>query len=348
MECGSCFDYSVSEIQKKMLTHIKIGWLIYAITSIFFSILLAARPIPTLASSNDTGRYVADFIAYCNNKEVYESSISQIISYKIFYFFTAASCVGDLKRLFLFQIAFLTPIVFLLFSKWTSGTLPWSLGLLISVFGLELMTNAMRQNLAMFLLFYAIFLIQRNTRLSILFGLLSVFAHASAAVFFPLFLLLRGSVFPKNSRLILVLLIFILILLGIYFLNEMGVYDIFFNFYNFYEAIYRESLNLNFIIFMIFPLYIIFGLRFFLERKFITLYEKKAIAYSTLLLIICFLLFPAIIYRFAIFAVTLQIFLITLASRQNLLTGMVALALLFAHSLFMLIASNNYYALIYE
>ena len=127
-------------------------WSAFALIAVAFCVLLSFRPIPSMDSANDTGRYVTNLHQFCTGS-FSSDIINKEISYKVFYAVTSPACLSGSDGVFLFEVAAFLPLIFLLFSPWRNGTFPWACSLLFSVFGLELMTNAMRQGLAMLLFF---------------------------------------------------------------------------------------------------------------------------------------------------------------------------------------------------
>lgn len=321
---------------------------LFAFVATVFCLTLSFRPIPPTSSSNDTGRYVAELHQYCAGDFLHDL-FSNEISYQLFYAATSPACWVGSDRIFLFEVAALLPLMFLFFSKWRNGTFLWASCLLLSVFGLELMTNAMRQGFAMFLFWGAIALLSRHRILSLLLGLLAVAAHTSVLAFFPLLLWMIGARLSKKMLLIggiIVLLVTTTVLLASHaaVFEFIGRVD---ELRTIFSRIYADELKKSFLLFMLLPLYFVYGLRLLFEREYISGDERKGIIYSSVLLATSYLVFPYITYRFAIFAVALQIFLVTMSERPGLKAGGFALFGLLSHLIVMLTISNHFYVLFY-
>ncbi|MBC3868949.1 EpsG family protein [Undibacterium oligocarboniphilum] len=323
-------------------------WLLFLILATSFASLLASRPIPSIDNPSDTGRYVHYLHQYCNDY-IDEQNEDKELSFKLFYSFSIGACGTQLDWLFLFQVAMLLPLFFLLFSKWRNGTFLWACAIMFSMFGLELMTNAMRQCFGTLLFFGAIANLRKNKFFAFVFAALAVVAHNSTLTYSPLLLWLLNFNFPKKALKLVILLIF---LIGGFF------YELFYNemidFINvamdvskFYGTIYVNELSLSFILYITLPLYWIYVVRYFRDKEYITNEENKSIIFSSILLFLCYLFFPAITYRYAIFAVVLQLFLVTRSERQGVISACYVLIPLLAHLFFMFFMSNNYQVLIY-
>ncbi|MFH2123681.1 MAG: EpsG family protein [Pseudomonadota bacterium] len=323
-------------------------WLLFALTATIFCLVLAFRPIPTIDSDNDTGRYMHMLHLYCAGS-VGEKIANRAISFAMFNAITSPACLFKSDGFFLFEVAAFLPLMFLLFAKWRKGTFFWACSLMFSVFGLELMTNAMRQSFAMLIFFGAIALFQRNRFMALLLGLIAVVAHTSTVAFFPFLLWIIGVRLSKKEKLmgmvgllslgiVISLAFYASIIESIQSLNEWGM---------FFGEMYSEELTPPFILFMTLPLYWVYGVRYFFVRNNISSDERKGVVYSTGLLLICFFLFPSITYRFAICAVALQIFLVTHSETPDLKAGRYALIGLLVHLFVMLAVSNHFAVLIH-
>lgn len=321
---------------------------LFALVATFFCLTLSFRPIPHASSSNDTVRYVADLHRYCAGYLSHEQ-LSKSISYQLFYAATSPACWIGSERFFLFEVAALLPLMFLFFSKWRNGSFLWASSLLFSVYGLELMTNAMRQGFAMFFLFGAVALLSRHLILSLSLGLLAVAAHTSALAFFPLLLWMSGVRLSKKM-LLLGLAIMLLVLATVPLVFHSAVFEFFGRvdeLRTIFSLIYAKELKASFLLFMLLPLYFVYGLRLLFERKYICGDERRGIVYSSLLLVMSYLIFPYITYRFAIFAVALQIFIVTMSERPGLKVGGFALFGLLLHFFVMMIITDHFDVLFY-
>lgn len=333
---------------KSMTKNKLLEWFCFALIATLFCLLLAFRPIPSEGSDNDTVRYVSDLHEYCSRSLSKDIWLNKEISYQFFYLITSPACIVKSDGIFLFEVAAFLPLMFLLFSRWRNGVLLWASSLLFSVYGLELMTNAMRQGLAMLFFFGGLSLLHQHPRKAALLGFLAVAAHTSVVPFLPLMLWLSGARLSARGWLAIVLLvIFALAVGGVMFggtILEFGgsIGEL----HNFYTSIYEEPPNPLFMVFMTVPLYFVYGLRYLFERNHITSAERKVVFYSTLLLVFSLVVFPAITFRFAIFAVPLQIFIVTLSDRCGIKTGVYAMLGMLVHLCVMMSISNNYSVLI--
>jgi len=321
---------------------------LFALVAILFCLLLSFRPIPDAASANDTVRYVADLHQYCSGA-IEKALVTKNISYNFFYMVTSPACWVDSDRLFLFEVAAFLPLMFLLFAKWRNGTFLWACTLLFSVYGLELMTNAMRQGFAMLLFFGSLALLHRHRAAAFLLSALAVAAHTSVLAFIPLLLWIEGS--RVNKKTILMIGPVLLLAATITFLTfQTAIIDWFVladELRTIYMLIYADELKASFLLFMVAPLYFIYGLRRVFEKENISSAESRGILYSTALLAVSFIFSPYITYRFAIFTVAMQIFLVTISERHNQKVGVFALIGLLAHLVVMLVISDHFMALFY-
>ncbi|MDD4912259.1 MAG: EpsG family protein [Sideroxydans sp.] len=323
-------------------------WSLFALIAMLFCLVLAFRPIPQENSPNDTVRYVLDLHRYCTGT-VEKGLVNKDVSYNLFYVVTSPACFLGNDGVFLFEVAAFVPLMFLLFSNWRNGTFLWSSSLMFSVIGLELMTNAMRQSLAMFFFFGALALLHSHRALAILLGLIAVAAHTSVLAFFPLLLWISGARLTKKTMLVggAILLLLGIALLLVFYAPIAEFFRALDDLRTTFSLIYADELKPSFMLFMVLPLYWIYGLRYFFEKAHITGEEKKGLVYSTSLLIVSYVVFPLITYRFAIFAVALQIFLTTRSERSGLMAGSYALSGMLGHLFVMLTISNHFEVLIY-
>lgn len=340
-------------IKSHLITRLQLlEWAVFALVAFAFCLLLALRPIPSEKSANDTVRYVSGLHQYCGNalsdSGLINKQINKEISYQIFYSTVSPACWADSDGIFLFEVAAFLPLMFLLFSPWRNGTVLWACSLMFSVYGLELMTNAMRQGLAMLLFFGALSLIQKRPRWALLLGALAVAAHTSVLAFLPMLLwMARHRLSRKWQRIGIALMLFLTLIGGALYGGAIakllaGLSEL----RDFYMAIYVEQLSFAFILFMTLPLFYVYSLRYLFERASMTSAERIAIVYSSMLVLVSLIIFPAISYRFAIFAVPLQIFLVSLSGRHSMKIGGFALIGMIIHMSIMLSISKNYAVLI--
>lgn len=321
---------------------------LFALVAAAFCILLSFRPIPDIGSKNDTGRYIDHLHQYCSGA-IEERFIAKDVSYRIFFTVMSPACWVESDGLFLFEAALFLPLGFLLFARWRKGSFLWSTSLLLSVFGLELMTNALRQSLGMLLFFGAVTFGRANRTKALLLGLLAVAAHTSVLAFYPL---LFWMVSARSAKKWLIASGGIVLLAGIgcVIVLKIPVFEFIKSVDKLratYSIMYEEELKRSFILFMVLPLFFVYGLRFLFNRESVDSDERKAIIYSSALLLLIYIFFPYITYRFAIFSFAIQIFLITRSERPSLAAGGYALCGLMMHLSFMLTLSSHFEELIY-
>ena len=316
-----------------------IEWSLFAVTALLYCLLLSFRPVPALSNANDTGRYVQAFHQYCAGSGIALAEGKES-SYATFSAATSLACLAKSDGFFLFEVAAFLPLIFLLFVKWRNGTYLWACSLMFSVTGLEMMTNALRQSLATLLFFGAIALLARHRVIALLMVAVAVAAHSSVLIYSPVLLWFAGAhVSKKMLRIGGVALV----LLCIVFYAPINAFiDEAMELNTFYGAIYSDALSPSFILFITLPMFWVYGVRHYLAREHISIEEKTALLYSTALLLICYFVFPAILYRFALFGVALQIFLAARSEKPGMVAGGYVLIGSLTHLFVMLTVSNNY------
>ncbi|MFZ6848623.1 EpsG family protein [Undibacterium sp. RuRC25W] len=316
--------------------------LIFGILAVIVCLILSFRPIPSLYSDNDTGRYVDSLHLYCAGVEDARFHGKEA-SFEFFYAVTSPACLVQSDGLFLLEVAFFSPLIFLLFVKWKEDTFLWACSILFSMVGIELMINAMRQGLSMLLLFGAIYALKKNRLLAASLGIMSAVAHSSVLFYTPFLLWLAGArVSKKTMRVIVGGIAASCLLFSSYIVNFLQLTgDL-----DFFTQIYSDESSVAFILYITLPLIWVYGIRFFFERELISDGEKIGLIYSAILLVICLFLFPAIYYRFAILSVVLQIFLINQSEKSSVKVAKYAFLGMFIHLLVMIFFSKNYLVLI--
>lgn len=321
------------------LKRININLLVFGLTAILFCSLISLRPIPKIDNANDTGRYIQAFHQFCAGSEITQA-IDKELSFVIFHWVTSPACLINSDRLFLFETAVFLPLIFLLFVAWGKATYFWACSLMFSVTGLELMTNAFRQGFATLLFFGAISLIKRHKYTAIFMVFLAAIAHSSVVYYIPLF---AWFMYPiKFNKLFAILIGVLLSFYAVSVIFSIEVLSQLMAFINLYKTFYSEELNLSFIIFISLPIFWIYGVQYYCGKGGILIQEKAALFYTVTLLLFCYFLFPAILYRFAIFGVALQIFLAAqLKKSSRLASGYVLIGSLL-HLCIFLFTSKNY------
>lgn len=310
--------------------------------SLAICLILSLRPIPEAYSKNDTVRYIEDLQYYCSGN-LHKDLPHKDISYKIYYAFMSPACLTGSDRILLFQSAFILPLMFLIFSKWNTGSFIWATSMLLSVYGLDLMTNALRQTFALAIFFISVAIADRKRLLSICIGIFAVLAHHSIAAYIPYLLMIGRARLSRSETAILVILS--VSLAGLFYIAYINylpylIADII-SIKNTFAEIYGESINLYFMFFILSPLYLIYLIRYIIEKDNISKYEKISILYSTIIIVACYILFPLIAFRFAVLSVALQIYMITMAGAHNKLSAVVGFTVLILHLVIMIIMTNQ-------
>lgn len=303
-------------------------------------LLLAMRPIPSIFAPNDTGRYIIDFMAYCSIGIEEKPTVFQDISYNVYFMFLWPACwTGEGKIQFmLFAAAAALPISMLLFSNWRNGALIWAFSLFFSVYGLELMANALRQNFAT-LFYFAAFVVAKKHRVhGLLLGVSAVLVHTSAAAFFPMLLWISQSRMSKKMWVFVIALSGLIAFSDIRQLRDMG---------EFYTSIYSEGSSLLFDMYIIMPLYFFYFIRRVFDAQSLSVDERKCVRYSSVVLVVALMFFPAVAYRFALFAVPVQLFAASNAENRGSAARIYTLVLSLAHLATIFLVSDQYQATFY-
>lgn len=316
----------------------------FLILGIAFATLLAARPIPGDLDLNDTGRYVSYFLAYCEGSlDIAGLSIYEI-SYLTFYGAVSHACMTGSSFHFLLGVSLLLPASIALCSNWTKGSFYWAAGLVFSIYGIDLMTNAMRQLLAVALLFASLRVAPKHPMISMSLTLVAGLSHISALLFAP-FLFWAAHVTRARSALTLLAFIAIatiaMIALGYLdsaFLHAAERFELM----NFYSKIYEQQLSVAFNSFIVAPMLAIFALRWKFARESLSRVEVWLIIYATFLFGACLFFFPAIAYRTVLVALPLQLFLAAQSPGQRPWLGPAVLAG-FQLQLVVLALASNYF-----
>lgn len=329
-----------------------IEWLLFALLSTTFCILLSFRPIPSEGHKNDTGRYVREFRNYCSAASIEKKLPHRDLSFQIFYTAVSPACLIKSDRFFLLEVSTFVPLAFLFFAKWRNGTFFLAASLTFSVFGLELMTNAMRQGFATLLFLGSVGLMGRHRKVALLMAIMAGVAHISALAFFPFLLWISWKELSPREKYMwsMVLLMVLLFLFRSNYESIIDAVSALNKMLENYKEIYSLELKTSFLIFMLSPLYWIFAVRYLshkISKINIEMLEKRAIIYSSFILVTSYLIFPYIIYRIVIFAVPLQIFLAARSSKGAILTNGVIFFSMVIHLIFMIIATDHFDVLLY-
>lgn len=318
-------------------------WITFAILAFAFVTLLTFRPIPSTDAPNDTGRYAAALHTYCEGQSEQAGQSIWLDGSSLMYTLTG-SCLFGSERVFLFLAALAIPAAYLSFANWNRGNFLIAAAAIFSVYGLELMTNALRNAIALFFFLGALrFGRDRLLISAALFGAAGLL-HSSIFVFFPI--LYHVWLSSSNRREMQLLSLAFVSLIGLQaILNGSmwgGLLSSTVNSFDFYVTIYAINMNILFQLFMITPLYIIFFARFIFDGSGIAGLEIFSLLYSSVLIGICIVFFPYITYRFSISSIAMQLFVITLSGSQSVAASKVIFAALSIQLFAMLAISSNY------
>jgi hypothetical protein len=176
-------------------------------------------------------------------------------------------------------------------------------------------------------------------------GCIAVIAHTSVLAYFPLLLWLYGFSFTKKSVFLLLVIFFILV--GSFFTPLMELLNSVASLQATFAKIYANSMNTSFILFMTVPMVFVYFIRVHFEKFAVSKDERRVFFYSVILLLLTLIFMPLIAYRFALFSVSLQIFMASRANKQSIKVAWFGFIGLLAHLLLMLVISNHFEVLIY-
>lgn len=298
---------------------------------------MAYRVTPRWGAENDTARYLDGMFRYCEGRMPNTEIFGQLPN-TILLNIGTLGCTLPSENFFLFVLALFTPLPLLLCCSWSRGSWQWSWGLLLSVYGLELMTNAMRQSLGMAFFMVGLACLHQKKRLGLILGCVGAVIHLAVLPYLPLLVLLvahrqareggKKSAFWAVSA--------GTVCTGVYLANFGGEpVGVFVEVVAGFRVKYAEILGPDFLLFMVAPLILLQGSRYLDLKKFIVTPELLVALYSTMIIVASLIYTPYITYRLAIFAVPLQIFMVCLADDDKRRSGAVAFVGLCAHALFM-------------
>jgi len=309
----------------------------FAAMAVLIALVLCFRPISSITSSNDTGRYVKNQSQACalplagGSWVTHDSTVvlnpsliadpTASLSLRIFDWIMHPACLGGEPRVFLFIAALPLPLSLLVFAGWNrEATVLIACGLLGSSVGFEFMTNALRQGVALAFLLAGFASEKRFIRFIAI--ALAILIHDSSWFFAPLVVVLayrKGALTKKTLLLCSVPLLVIVLLLissGLFSTSS----EMYLALMTYTEA-YSEAPSVLFLLFMLCPLFFIFLIRNLERPTELSMEEPTAFWYSTSLLILSMILFPYITYRFAMEAVAIQAFMATRAPNVSVRAG---------------------------
>jgi hypothetical protein len=320
---------------------------IFVAAAILYCGALSLRPIPKTTANNDTGRYVANQEEACRFAVLADDS--EALPQRAFNFIARPACLGEQNRVFLFFVAIILPISFLLFGEWDHDAAVFlALGLLTSAVGFELATNALRQSVSLAFLLASISLRGRLPRFAAL--ACALLLHDSSWIFIPCVLYINRSrpEARKTKKYVIVLMLIVAAVLGFYTVDQRfggqiqeGSSPI-----DLFTARYGDEASFAFLAFMILPICWIYAVRKLGSSTEISREEKMTFFYSLAILAVTALLFPAITYRFAMTAMVLQLFMAMRAADLSMNSGIQIFAGLFFHFLIYAGLSPNFWTVL--
>lgn len=291
--------------------NIKSACFYFLFVALLICVLIAFRPIPSLFADNDTGRYIDTFHEVCNQPVSFDWHSR--ITWETFNLLSRPVCLVENDVIYMFLFALPVPLALLIFGTWSRRSLLIASAFCLSFTSFELMTNALRQSVSLFFLLGA-FALRGRSGLQFLFCLCAMLLHDSSVVFIPLLLAvnyLYGHSISFRSLFLYLVLSVVLISVAFYGLNivYLGGSGALIDLYKIFQGKYEDEQSIWFQIFVAMPAVWVFFMRWFFSKKDISLEEKLAITYAGVILTTTALFFSYITYRFAMTAVTIQIFM---------------------------------------
>ena len=318
-------------------------WLGFALFGVGIALFLMLRPIPSIYASNDTGRYVAELHYFCRGQLDDVGGQLRQMGRSLMYELTAA-CLFKAERFFLFIAALSFPAAFLCFSRWKAGDFIIAISAIMSVYGLELMSNALRSSLALFFFLGALRFGKEKLSWSSVLFIMSAILHSSMIIFFPiLYFQWRGS---EKRKLVNLATVLVVSGLGLYSLFNSSLLAAYFQEISStgqtLTAIYDQEVNILFVSFITLPLLVIFYLRKLVDKSGMSKIEYITFYYCVLTIFVSYLIFPIVAYRFALVSVPIQLFAITQSEVRSVRSAKLILVALAIH-LAIMVATSSYY-----
>jgi hypothetical protein len=315
--------------------------ILFASIAVTFCMALAFRPIPDIVANNDTGRYVEHQTDACKAPILRDDELT--LSQKMFNLYARPVCWTGQPRVFMFWAALALPLALLLFGDWRTGSsVVLATGLLLSVSGFEIMTNALRQGAATILLLGALSLRRYNLRIAALIGALMM--HDSSWFFAPLiFMVNRDRVSNFLSMSSKVFWTVGVIAGTAYFLTHrfevqsLGAAE----FIPFLLQRYSETKAWQFTVFMALPAYLVFFVRTVDAKGGVSRDEKTVLWYTTALYCLSVIMIPGIAYRYTMTACALQVVMTMKANNLSFKSSVVIGIGLVGHFVLYALFSNN-------
>lgn len=261
------------------------------------------------------------------------------ISNKIFNFFYSPICFLHSPQLYLFLTSIFTSLIFLFLANIGGGRIFVILATFFNATQFEMMTNALRQSFSLAFMLIAVYLILNGKKTSgLLLGIITVIMHSSNAPYLPFLIFICFRDYLGNISKKAILVVIFVIILSVF---TIAVITDAFTYLSFLQAIYVDQLSPAFLIFMLLPTYGLFFIRYYLSEENISQLEKEHFIYSNLLYLICYFLFPAILYRLPMTLIPLQLYYMINAKRVQVKEGFFILLFMLLHLLTYLFLSSR-------
>jgi len=297
--------------------------ILFLVVALTVAGLLALRPIPSILSPNDTGRYIAEFTWQCT-RPIFDSS-QKNIGWATFTTLLRPVCWIGGSREFMFVTVLAVPLAFLFFGNWKRGGLIWSLAALFSMDGFEFATNALRQGMGLFFLIFAIKIILDEKRyLGIAIGIFASLIHTSNIAYLPLLFWFAKLGYRKRksaSETALFVALPFIVVSGI----AIGAAWTLSDSIDIYRLYYKDILSNAFILFVSLPILYVYAVRYRITSTSVSKDEIALAVYSSILIIVTLIYFPAIAYRFTFTSGILQIYMAMSANDSNVKQGIYVL-----------------------
>lgn len=304
-------------------------------------LLAAARPIPSVYSSNDTGRYLGEFWLAC------ASGADQVglvgTSWFIFQLTASMFCWDESGRVLLFVMASCLPLTLIAVAPSDVSRSALAIAVVFSVYVFELATNALRQSVSVAVLLLAFSsALSRKVLVAMLLCALASVIHYSSAVYIPLVLLIPWLSSGRASERAGARLVLLLCAIAVVALGGVG------------EAAliggglvgarlewYTEASSVQFFSFMVLPIVLTpIILDGKLRRRvasvplLVSLYGVAVIAGAQIVA-------PAIVFRFSFTAFVIGVFAYVCSEQCSINRVLIFIAVVIAHSVAYVLISGN-------
>lgn len=311
---------------------------VFALVALILASLLSLRPIPSILSANDTGRYVAEFVRGCSAPIDPANAVD--FTWLAYHVVSRPFCGAQTPEALLIAIALAIPIALLISARWGHLNLIWSVALLVSFPWFEFATNALRQGLSTAFVIIALYGALKNRHLMTFLATCAGIAfHASAIVYAPFIGL--AMLANKDLRLGLANASLAVIIAGAlagaaWFHLGDSISEIL----RTRAAWYEQPSSASFLAFVLAPSVYVLGVRLLGTRGVASRLEWVFLAYSVGLAAISLAVFPAILYRFALTNAVIQLVLASASRNSTNVQGALVFLGLSAHLIVYLMISE--------